>query len=237
MAFFRGPKIVTDGLVMSLDVGNIKSYPGSGTVWTDLINNTHFNSNGTQTPLTTVNGVTCFDFNGSGYWECSDFDSKKVDMTGDFTLIIWYYSETMSIRKSIFEKAANIYTSYSQEIAVTIEPPGTFATYYRGYNVSSTLHDYATGQSWSNNAWHQIAITCKYSPRSGYTSIDGKPWVSGYTYTPGTTITQASSVRIGTGYTGVMTNGYISTVYVYNKTFTDADINQNYNAIKTRFGL
>jgi hypothetical protein len=31
MAFHRGPKIVTDGLVLALDAANTKSYPGTGT--------------------------------------------------------------------------------------------------------------------------------------------------------------------------------------------------------------
>ena len=31
MGFSRGPKIVTDGLVLALDAGSKKSYPGSGT--------------------------------------------------------------------------------------------------------------------------------------------------------------------------------------------------------------
>jgi len=43
------PKIVTDGLVLCLDAGNTKSYPGTGTVWTDLSGN---GNNGTL-----VNGV------------------------------------------------------------------------------------------------------------------------------------------------------------------------------------
>ena len=37
MAFFRGPNIVTDGLVFALDAGSPRSYPGSGTTWIDLI--------------------------------------------------------------------------------------------------------------------------------------------------------------------------------------------------------
>lgn len=34
--YANGPKIPTDGLVLCLDAGNIKSYPTSGTVWTDI---------------------------------------------------------------------------------------------------------------------------------------------------------------------------------------------------------
>ena len=36
MSVAYNPKIVTNGLVLALDAGNTKSYPGSGTTWTDL---------------------------------------------------------------------------------------------------------------------------------------------------------------------------------------------------------
>lgn len=50
MARSSGGKIVTDGLVLALDAGNDKSYPGTGTTWTDLSGN---GNNGTL-----VNGVS-----------------------------------------------------------------------------------------------------------------------------------------------------------------------------------
>lgn len=39
MALAHSPSIVRSGLVLHLDAANIKSYPGSGTVWTDLSGN------------------------------------------------------------------------------------------------------------------------------------------------------------------------------------------------------
>ena len=33
MAAASGPNVVEDGLVIALDAGNTKSYPGSGTTW------------------------------------------------------------------------------------------------------------------------------------------------------------------------------------------------------------
>ena len=45
MACFEGPNIVQDDLILNLDAGNIKSYPGSGTTWVDLANT----QNGTLT--------------------------------------------------------------------------------------------------------------------------------------------------------------------------------------------
>ena len=39
MGLAHSPRIVTDGLVLLLDAGNTKSYPGSGTTWSDLSGN------------------------------------------------------------------------------------------------------------------------------------------------------------------------------------------------------
>ena len=39
MAFYHNPQIVTDSLILYVDAGNTKSYPGSGTTWYDLTKN------------------------------------------------------------------------------------------------------------------------------------------------------------------------------------------------------
>ena len=54
------PKTVTDGLVLALDAGNTKSYPGSGSTWTDTIGG----NNGTLTngPTHSSNSGGYFDF-------------------------------------------------------------------------------------------------------------------------------------------------------------------------------
>ena len=55
MGVFAGPEIVEDGLVLALDAGNTKSYPGSGTTWTDLSGN---GNNGTFVGTTTFDSST-----------------------------------------------------------------------------------------------------------------------------------------------------------------------------------
>jgi len=39
MGIGYGPRVVTDGLVLALDAADTNSYPGSGTTWTDLVGN------------------------------------------------------------------------------------------------------------------------------------------------------------------------------------------------------
>ena len=59
MGLAHSPRIVTDGLVLCLDAASKRSYPGTGTTWTDLKGG----NNGTLT-----NGPT-FDTGNGG--ECS----------------------------------------------------------------------------------------------------------------------------------------------------------------------
>ena len=76
------PTIVTNGLILNLDASNTSSYPGTGTVWTDLSGQ---NNNGTL-----VNGVGYSSVNGGTL--TFDGVNDYVNMgnifnfgTGDFT--------------------------------------------------------------------------------------------------------------------------------------------------------
>ena len=51
MSLNHSPAIVTDGLVLCLDAANIRSYPKSGTTWSDLVGT----NNGTLTNMDAAN--------------------------------------------------------------------------------------------------------------------------------------------------------------------------------------
>ena len=75
MSLAHSPRIITDGLVLCLDAGNTKSYPGSGTTWTDLSGQ---GNNGTL-----VNGVGYNGSNGGVYLESTgkEHDSEHRGIT------------------------------------------------------------------------------------------------------------------------------------------------------------
>lgn len=236
MGVSYNPKIVTDQLSLYLDTTNIKSYPGSGTSWFDLgPNRLTFSSLGTQTPIETVGGVSSFGFNGSGYWECST-NASTVDFGGDCTLLMWIRSEDIGVRKTVFEKAGTIYQSYEQEIAVTWETAENFSWYSR-YN----LYDFGGTEVINLNTWALVGIKMSSgktaTARTGFYSINGSPWISGYTSRSSTALTAAGALRVGNGYAGVVDNGNLASVICYNKMLNDLEIQQNFNALRTRFGI
>ena len=73
MGLIHSPSIITDGLVLALDAQNSRSYPGSGTAWTDI---TYRGNNGTLT-----NGPT---FEPGGPFAGSAGGSVYFDGTGDY---------------------------------------------------------------------------------------------------------------------------------------------------------
>ena len=84
MSVYAGPNIIDSGLVIALDAGNTKSYPGSGTTMTDLA---------TPTRTVTIVGSPAFT---SPYFTM-DADAKYISMsnsdlshrTNDFTYSLW----------------------------------------------------------------------------------------------------------------------------------------------------
>lgn len=236
MSYYSGPRIVTDKLSLCLDVTNPKSYPGSGTVWNDLCQGLVFNSTGTTTPLETISGARSFAFNGSGYWYCNS-GFGNVDLGGDCTLIMWIYSEDVTVRKTIFEKAGTIYASYQQEIAVTWETSENFS-YYSRQNPS---YDYGLINAGNLNKWNMFGLKMSTgrtaTSRTGFKSTNGSGWVSDYVSNSNTALTSAGEIRIGSGYAGTCDVGNVGMVLCYNKMLSDEEVIQNYNSTKTRFGL
>ncbi len=232
-----GSQIVTSGLTLLLDVSNINSYRGAGSTWVDQAQGLLFTSTGaTQTPYTKKNGVQCFDFNGSGYWQCTNGFSQ-VDMGGDCTLMFWLYSESVPTRKTIFEKSGTVYASYEQEIAVTWEAANSGFSYYSRYNA----YDYAGIAGGNLNAWNMFALKMSTgkttAARTGFYSVNGAAWTSSYTSRSSTALVAAGSIVVGAGYAGVVEVGFINSVYCYNKMLTDAEIAQNYNALRKKFSV
>ena len=91
MGFYRGPNVVTDGLVLALDAASARSYPGSGNTWTSLLNG--YSVNLVNAP-TVSNGVVSFD----GSTEYGSFESEFAFSTGngvDYSFEIWFKMRTL----------------------------------------------------------------------------------------------------------------------------------------------
>ena len=83
MAFNYSPKIVTNGLVLCLDAGNVKSYVSGSTTWTDL--------SPTQKNGILTNGPTFNSSNGGSivFDGVDDYINSSFAAPASETIIVW----------------------------------------------------------------------------------------------------------------------------------------------------
>lgn len=237
MATNYSPRIVTNGLVLALDAGNPKSYPGSGTVWYDLSGNRN-NYNIVESAYNST-GPKYMDFNGSYGCAKNSTDISLSDSTG-VTYIVW-----TRVKNSLSDWRT-LTRSYVNDHHVIIQ--------YNGWEIGTYDNDSAgfigsgfSQQSLPNygtTAW--IAMYWRWQASSPYYELS-------YNDTPGVirgsiTNTNARYNR-GFGSIGGYHNGNttpssasqywgdIAYFAAYNTRLSDDQLKQNFNALRGRFGI
>ena len=212
--------IVQQGLMLHLDAENPSSYAGAGTVWYDVSGNGY---NAGMNNITPSNWVT---YNGVKAFETNDTNNQNFTV-GSFpfpqsgrTYEIWINSKSFSIGwQSWFDDGGGervLFGTSTNTIHV-----------YPSVEVSANL---AVGQ------WYQLLYTMVGGSGTAVVIYkDGQAIGSG---TYGYVINSGTGTLFILGDSGSeITSCYCSTVRVYNRVLSAAEVLQNYNATKGRFGL
>lgn len=238
--YYGSPKITTDGLTLCLDAGNVKSYPGSGTTWSDLSGNgNHFTINASAYNSSSV--VKYMDFNGS-YGIAKRGSDTSLDDTNGVTYII-----ATRIKNSTGEWRT-LTRAWGGDHQVIIESGGWNIGMYDN-DVSGFLSTGFSQQSLPNyGTSNWIIMYWRWQPISPYYSFS-------YNDTPGTirgSLTSTSNARYtrGIGSLGGWGNGDSANVNnssqywgdiayfaTYARYLSNSELSSNYNALKGRFGL
>jgi hypothetical protein len=229
MGFSRGPKIVTDGLVLALDAGNTKSYPGSGTLWNDLSGN---GNNGTL-----INGPT-FD-TGNGGSIVFDGVNDYIDCGNTSTLNAIGGTTSITVSGWVFYTAYggggqpySVITVKGNPWTWLLENPSNI---FR-FRITAGGSDVNVADTSTHllNTWYNVVGTYDGSNMRIY--INGV--LKNTRAQTGTLGINSMTAKIGTFQgTNYNLNGRISNIFIYNQTLTAQEIQQNYNATKTRYGL
>jgi len=229
MGITYNPRIITDGLVLALDAGNTKSYPGSGTTWTDLIGS----NNGTL-----VNGPTYSSADGGsivfdGTNDRGNF-TTPITSTSNQTYEIWTNaisspSATQNYGYLIHNNSGDTSTGNSY-MNIGIRPTQQYFAAFDGAHFTMEL-----GVTAITSNILQIVLTWDGSTQKAYANsvlknsqaLTGTP--QNFDTTTGFGDYKSSTYR--------MIQGNIYSIKVYNKALTASEIQQNYNALKGRFGL
>lgn len=240
MAFNYSPKIVTDGLQLAIDPRNPKSYPGSGTTVYDLSGN---GRNGTLNDgATATNGHL-------GFTDSADDVSFGTDFTipREKTLSIWIKSDRPLSTTDNWEVGfLNQGNTQGSMFGFMYGVGNCQDLGFWGYGASYDMSVESTTNKWSSDGnWHNGVITMD-SSRNVRVWVDGeqKQWLkhSNYstkTYTVQLPIDTTNYFLINSraGWNSGLSYVNLAHVMVWDRDLSDSEIQQNYNALKTRFGI
>ena len=218
--------LVTSGLTLNLDAGDSASYPGSGTTWTDLAG-TADNISLVNTPTYTSGTPSYFTFNGSNQYG-----------TGSGTNVLPTTAYTKSAWFRINAYADNNIVSSGSGGHFMFMAGAAYTKLYCGHanwsSLGGTYLDYPSTATINLNTWYYAVLT--------FNTTDGMVlYLNG---TQDSTYTARKNAHAGNGSTNIATfgggnllNGRIAQIHCYNRALTAAEVLQNYNAYKSRYGL
>jgi hypothetical protein len=225
MSLGHSPSIATSGLVLCLDAGNTRSYPGSGTAWTDLSGNAN---NGTLVNIPTYSSTNggILTFNGS-----TQYGSTPLSLGGytAYTVAAWIKTTTTGKEITSTYGAGNVFEIF-------ILNDGKLGVYAYG----ATLAYRASTSSVATGSWVHCAGVYQGSTATLNTYVNGvlaNGTLTGATIPTSLTVS-ASTVVIGNVNSGsYFFNGSMGQISIYNRALSAAEIAQNYNALRGRYGL
>jgi hypothetical protein len=226
MAISRGPKIVTNGLVLALDAADKNSYRGSGTTWTDLSGNTN---TGTLTNGPTFNGGNggSIVFDGVDDY-VSISNNSNFNNGNNITVEAWVLCTNWSsyTHPMIVAKGINV------EWILWKSNDGGYVGKL-GWRAAGTV--YST-TSLPNNTWVQCVGSIGSAGQKVYLNGVLESTVGNTTFTSGN-VNVTIAAGLVTGSPSNLLGANVAITKIYNIQLTDNQVLQNYNATKPRFGL
>lgn len=220
--------IVTNGLVLNLDAANYKSYPKTGTTWTDISLN---NNNGTL-----INGPIYSPDNGGNivFDGVNDYCSTSYfgNATNSFTYSAWAINPTSIAQLIVSRGRDGAGSGWSANIS--FQASGAVSS---GVVVDGTGVDCISSQTglWKPN--EGCYVTGVWQSGVGLSVYANGVFLK-------TTLSGGINLRSSTdGWvlasitTGLFFNVKIANFTIYNRVLSTSEISQNYMALKSRFGL
>ena len=242
MAIFSGPEIVNSGLVLHLDAANSRSYPGSGTAWYDISGlGNHFTLY--NSPTLTNNG---FSFDGTNqYAQCNNTTCGDFG-TSSYTIeyAVKYISPTPSPYNCLLMKRTGITTIGGESWNGWAHRVGGSTFFVQDDNPGAVQSNviYFSGNITNNspNVSHYVATIT----RSGL-------GITVTIYLNNIQIATQTKTFVGTGNVSsatamnifrnpgelVYTPGNLYFTRMYNRALSAAEIKQNFEASRDRYGI
>mgnify|MGYP001326666153 CR=1 FL=1 len=222
MGLFHSPSIIRQDLTFLLDAANTKSYSGSGSTWTDISGK---GNNGTLTNTGNIAHETGshLKFNegntgGTGYVEMG----TVVESADKYTKNIWFRTNAAN---------TNNLMSGTGAVSTVFWTAGTEYRIYAGHGLSYYQVDYnPVGSGTGLRDWHNACVT--------YGSTTLKLYVNGKLEDTASSSDPSNfTLHIGAYGNANELSGDVAYASLYNRTLTDAEVKQNFEALRGRFGI
>lgn len=226
MATIYSPNLVTRGIKLLLDASNSKSYPGSGSTWSDLSGNSNNCAWNAIPTFNTSGSLSYFTFNGSTHYGTIT-NSDSLNFSQAQTLIMVLRHTYTSGRKNPWNQAYAGYGTWTHENGSNMSGyfgdgggdnspyigPGSAATPTSTWYVIGSVRDTSTYKWYMNGS---LSSTTAHS----YFNL----------------ATTSANILIGYGYAGYW-QGDMAMVISYTTALSDEEMSQNYTALRKRLGL
>ena len=228
MGLAHSPSIVMDGLALYLDAANTKSYPGTGTAWTDL---SGLGNNGTLVNSPTYSSANSgsFLFNGTNQYVTLG-SSLSGTLAG--TISFW-----IKLTNTITTGYAGNQRPWGKNADFECRWGGTGGTPDRSLatDIGGILSLVSVQNTWLNTVWYNITIVYNGATNSSALYVQA---VLDATATAGNVTGLAGDWNIGATFNASgLLNGQISQFSIYNRALSATEVVQNFNAIRGRFGI
>ncbi len=230
--------IVTDNLFMHLDASNASSYPGSGTTWTDLTDNGNDGTISGATWSSTDGGI--FDFDGSNDTvQVAHNSSLSLSTSVQRTVQVWVKFDALPGLDQQVPVFGKLSSSYAFD--------GYWSGLFSNGGVVRCTTNGAAVQRISNSTltvsidtWYLYTFISQITSTSNTTKVyineteyitaahgsdsytESNPFYLGY---------------IGAGVGSLYLNGKIGACYFYTDGLSAAEVSQNFDATKSRYGV
>lgn len=212
MSSYTGPEITNDGLILCLDAGNAKSYPGTGSTWTDLSGNGNTGTLVNEPTFSTSNGGI-ISFNG-----IDEYATVSLNLTNT-TYSVMAIAKRTSNGRVISSNSTNWLMGWWQTQTDKYYAEGWVSSSSGGATDTNWICYVATG-NYSGDSWALY--------KNG--SLIVGPNANG--------ANGPNGIRIGSdGLYNEYSACQVSCVLAYNRVLTAAEVQQNFNAFRGRYGI
>ena len=248
MSLSHSPQIVTNGLVLALDAANIKSYPRTGTTWTDVGPN-QYNFSLINSP-SYISTTGYFTFNGTNQYGIATTDF--ADNPSEITVAAWIKTSNLTDGATIVAKCTNILNAAGWALILynptnsingsgTLDPNANQPSFFTQQSGGAQYNQwFGTAPTLTANTWHYVAATLTGGLNGTIKLyLDGVPMTLSGSIV-GTVTSAATTSKVSVGSDSLLQYlfpGSIAGAQIYNRALSAAEISTNFNALRGRFGI